>query len=63
MPDIAMCKGDNCPRKTQCYRYTAPPSEFRQSWFMTAPVKPDGSCTYFYDNSYKENHDEPAAET
>ena len=26
MPDIALCKNENCPSKDSCYRYTAKPS-------------------------------------
>lgn len=38
MPDITMCSGTNCISKKECYRHTATPSEYRQSYFMTAPV-------------------------
>ena len=31
MPDITMCKGDNCELKNECYRHKAEPSDFRQS--------------------------------
>lgn len=33
-----MCKGDNCPLKDQCFRYTAKPSEY-QSYFVNTPYK------------------------
>jgi len=36
MPDITMCKGDNCPLKDQCFRYTAKPSEY-QSYLPKEP--------------------------
>lgn len=32
MPDITKCRGDGCPIREDCYRYTAPASE-QQSWF------------------------------
>ena len=37
MADIAMCRGEDfndkiCPRRDTCYRYTATPSEHRQSY-------------------------------
>lgn len=38
MPDITMCPGDKCPRKSDCYRATATPSE-RQSYFAWAPFR------------------------
>jgi hypothetical protein len=33
MPDIAMCLNEACPRKADCYRYTAEPDEY-QVWAM-----------------------------
>ena len=32
MPDIAMCQNEECPRKTECYRYMATPSPYRQAY-------------------------------
>ena len=46
MPDISMCEGTECPLKTFCYRYTAQPSPFWQSYFTETPFKED-SCKYF----------------
>lgn len=63
MPDITMCKGISsdkigCDRREQCYRHTATPSEFRQSFFMGAPivinVMDSGltqDCDYFIKNT------------
>jgi len=48
MPDIAMCKGDNCPLKEKCYRFIARPSEYGQTWFTEPPIK-DGECDRFWD--------------
>ena len=48
MPDITMCNGTGCPRKDSCYRHTAVPSEYRQSFFMNPPLKEDGSCEYYW---------------
>lgn len=57
MPDITMCQGvckerkQACPLRDNCWRYTARPSEYRQSYFIEAPfiVEPDGtSCGYFW---------------
>lgn len=47
MPDIAMCYGDDCPQKNQCYRHRAIPSQFRQS-FMTTPPHSGGECDHFW---------------
>jgi len=32
MPDISMCSSNTCPLKESCYRFTATPSPFRQSY-------------------------------
>lgn len=54
MPDISMCRNEKCPSKKQCYRYTARPNPFRQSYgnFVYVTLK-DGQtkCDYFIDNS------------
>ena len=47
MPDITICKGDNCPIKETCYRFTATPSKWGQSYFVEAPIKEDKTCDYF----------------
>ena len=47
MPDITMCKGDGCPVKETCYRYTAKPNEYRQSYFVEVPYK-DDVCDHFW---------------
>jgi hypothetical protein len=47
MPDIAMCKGTDCPLKNECYRFLATPSEYRQSYFVTPPIE-DGKCIEFW---------------
>jgi hypothetical protein len=43
MPDITMCNGEGCPLKENCYRFTATPSEYSQSYFIEIP----------YDNEYE----------
>jgi hypothetical protein len=47
MPDITMCPGTNCPQKENCYRFTATPSEYYQSWFTKSPIK-DGKCDMYW---------------
>ena len=49
MPDISMCNGQDCPIKEYCYRYTAEPSEFWQTWGMFEFNKETG-CNYFMAN-------------
>ena len=47
MADITMCSGKGCDVKNKCYRFTAPKSEFRQSWFCECPLK-DGKCDMYW---------------
>jgi hypothetical protein len=48
-----MCRGTNCPAKESCYRFTATPNEFRQSYFMEPPIK-DGKCDYYWGDTQHE---------
>ena len=41
-----MCKGENCPHKESCYRFTAHPSDY-QSYFLKAPIK-DNKCDMYW---------------
>lgn len=47
MPDISMCMGGECPKKSTCYRFKAKPCEYRQSYFSVPPYK-DDKCTYYW---------------
>jgi hypothetical protein len=51
MPDIAMCTGNECPVKEDCWRYMAPTDRF-QSYFATPPYTEEG-CEYFWDMNEK----------
>lgn len=58
MPDISMCKGGDCPKKQDCYRFKAKPSQYMQTYFMHPPydVK-EQTCEMFWDDSeYKEKN-------
>jgi len=46
-PDITMCRGTGCPFKEGCFRYTANPNEYRQSYFFKPPFK-DGKCEMYW---------------
>jgi len=49
MPDISLCDGMKCPKKESCYRYTATPNEYRQSYFGAPPYDPHtGKCEYYW---------------
>jgi hypothetical protein len=45
MPDISLCKNENCLQKKTCYRFTAVPSRYQQVY---GDFKPDetGKCEY-----------------
>lgn len=47
MPDISMCKGGDCPKKQDCYRYRAVPTPQRQAYYTAPPNTVDGSCAHF----------------
>ena len=49
MPDITMCKNEECKLKEKCFRFTAIPSTF-QSYFYVNPN--ENSCEYFYNNDF-----------
>lgn len=51
MADITMCKGDNCEAKHTCYRFTAKPCEYRQSYFIGSPILPQGGCEYYINHN------------
>ena len=46
--DIAKCVGKNCKVKKSCYRFTAIPSEYWQSYIM--PEVKDGKCNMYWEN-------------
>lgn len=51
MPDITMCKGNDCPLKESCYRYTAIADELAQSYFMNPPYKEEeNKCDHYWNN-------------
>jgi hypothetical protein len=49
MPDITMCKGEDCSVKEQCYRFTAHPTTDWQAYFIEVPGH-DESCEYFLES-------------
>lgn len=49
MPDISMCMGGDCPLKETCYRFTAKPNEYRQSYFCEPPYNENKTtCNYYW---------------
>lgn len=49
MPDISMCTNKNCPLRMNCFRYTAIPDMYWQSYCMFVPDQ-KGKCDVFWDN-------------
>ncbi|WZE63565.1 hypothetical protein PANI_CDS0045 [Maribacter phage Panino] len=49
MPDISMCSNHTCLRKEDCYRFTATPNPYRQSYARFQPHA-DGDCEWYWDN-------------
>jgi hypothetical protein len=52
--DITKCKGDGCPVKERCYRFTAK-ADVYQSYFADIPLK-DGKCDEFWGENNQEIH-------
>lgn len=50
MPDISMCKNGMCPSMEYCHRYTATPSDFRQSYADFGPEEGEDKCDHFWPN-------------
>lgn len=52
VPDVCMCKGQSCLRKESCYRFTATPNPYWQSYFMVPPVDVNTQeCSHFWDTT------------
>lgn len=57
MADISMCLNNSCTIKETCYRYTAIPNSYSQSY---CDFKQDlnGNCINYWTNSNKQNNGE-----
>lgn len=56
MPDISMCNNEKCIMKELCFRFTATPSEFSQSYDSFVPKdnsELDFECESFVSNKYR----------
>ena len=47
MPDITMCKNDNCPISNKCYRHEAIPNEYNNQSWNNFQFSEDDGCEYF----------------
>jgi hypothetical protein len=50
MPDISMCNNRSCPSSKYCYRFTATPTEYRQSYANFSVEKDEINCDHFWPN-------------
>jgi len=50
MSDITKCPGKDCTLKEDCYRFTAPVNEYRQSYFTETPKQKNGVCEEYWNN-------------
>lgn len=48
MPDITKCRGESCISREFCWRYKAPSSGERQSWFAGNPGTSTDDCQEFW---------------
>lgn len=53
-PDISMCANENCGLKKKCYRFTAEPCEWMQS-YSDFEQDDKGFCEYFWDNERRKS--------
>jgi hypothetical protein len=51
MADISKCNDQHCPSKDYCYRFTAPTSDFRQSWGVFNREDDADNCDMFWSNN------------
>ena len=50
MPDISMCLNALCPSKEFCYRFTATPNPYGQSYGGFLLEEDEVNCSHFYPN-------------
>lgn len=55
MPDISMCDNKQCPLRFKCYRFTATPNPYRQSFGNFEYDEKKEKCEYFWDNKEYRN--------
>jgi hypothetical protein len=53
MPDIAMCMNGLCPSRETCYRFTAQPNPYRQTYSTFAPEDGKDKCSYYWETDVK----------
>ena len=58
MPDISMCKDKSCPVSKLCHRFTATPSEYRQSYVVWPKYWKDWCKLYWANDKVKTDDSE-----
>lgn len=56
MADITMCANQECPSKDKCYRFTAHPNQYWQSWAEFKPEEGEIACGEFIERGKNENN-------
>lgn len=56
MPDITMCKDNDCPKKEECHRFTAISDKIGQPYFLQTPRK-GKHCVYYWPNNQIKNNE------
>ena len=51
MADISKCSDNLCPSKETCYRYTAPASEYYQSYGLFNREEDAYNCDMYWNNN------------
>lgn len=49
MADISMCQNVKCKDRDSCYRFTATPNPYWQSYILL-PSKNKNECEFYWDN-------------
>lgn len=59
MPDIAMCENKECERSHECFRFTAKPSKYMQTYMTDAKeICEDRNYKFWIPNFKGEQHNE-----
>lgn len=59
MPDISMCGNKNCPSRKSCYRFTAKPNPYKQTYAFLEVKEGEKQCdSYWLDDRVKYNKGE-----
>ena len=66
MPDISLCENNTCPSRKSCYRYTAEPNPYRQTYSLFEVKDGSDKCESYIanltPNSIKEVRDKVKSE-